>query len=208
MYDEMNVFIEAGQLQNMVDPEGNIVSEIAIRTHDDDDIKAVLVQLQAKYGELSILSWRELSSSLVAMMAMMDQFGYIMIMIILLALTFGIVNVMLMAIMERTRELGMLMAIGMNKKRIFLMIMMETIFIGVAIAAGTIALTSRSGINFASWSEGFESLGYNPLVYPIVQSSFYIILAIMVVIAALMASIWPARKALKLNAAEAVRDDS
>lgn len=109
----------------------------------------------------------------------------------------------------------MLMAIGMNKKRVFLMIMMETIFmsvtgaiVGVAIAAGTIALTSRSGINFASWSEGFESMGYNPLVYPFVQSSFYIILAIMVIIAASLASVWPARKALKLQAAEAIRSES
>ena len=215
VFDEMNVFIVADQLQQMVQPGGNIVSEIAIRTADPDDAIAVASSLQEDFPNLSVLSWKELSTSLVAIMAMMDQFGYIMIMIILLALTFGIINVMLMAIMERTRELGMLMAIGMNKKRLFLMIMMETIFmsvtgaiIGVALAAGTIALTSRSGIDFASWSEGFESMGYNPLVYPVVQSSFYIILGIMVIIAASLASVWPARKALKLQAAEAIRSES
>jgi ABC-type lipoprotein release transport system permease subunit len=215
MYDEMNVFIEAPQLQRMVDPEGNIVSEIAIRTHNDKDIKPVISELQSKYGDLSIVSWRELSASLVAIMAMMDQFGYIMIMIILLALTFGIVNVMLMAILERKRELGMLMAIGMNKSRVFLMIMMETIFmsmtgavIGIVLASGSIALTNRSGIDFASYAEGFEAYGYSAHVFPVIEGSFYVILGVMVIIAAMLASIWPARKALKLQAAEAVRDDS
>lgn len=214
-FDEMNVFITAGQLQQMVAPGGNIVSEIAVRLYDPDNVSAVTDKLQDDNAKLSVLSWKELSSSLVAIMAMMDQFGYVMIMIILLALTFGIVNVMLMAIMERTRELGMLMAIGMNKKRVFMMIMMETIFmsvtgaiIGVGLAMGTIALTSKSGINFTSWSEGFESYGYNPLVYPVIDSSFYIILGIMVIIAAVLASIWPARKALKLQAAEATRHES
>jgi ABC-type antimicrobial peptide transport system permease subunit len=150
-----------------------------------------------------------------ALVGMMDQFGFILIMIILLALTFGIINVMLMVIIERTRELGMLMAIGMNRGRIFSMIMLETIFmsitgavIGVALSAATIALTSRNGINFAGWAEGLEAFGYSAHVFPVIETTFYIFLGIMVIIAAMLASVWPARKALKLQPADAVRDDT
>ena len=128
---------------------------------------------------------------------------------------FGIINVMLMAIIERTRELGMLMAIGMNRWKVFRMIMLETIFmsvtgaiIGVILTVITISLTSSDGINFASYSEGFEALGYSAHVFPVIETTFYFFLGIMVIIAAMLASIWPARKALKLQPADAVRDDT
>ena len=51
--------------------------------------------------------------------------------IILGALGFGIVNTMLMVVLERTKELGMLMAIGMNKRKVFFMIMLETLFLAL-----------------------------------------------------------------------------
>ncbi len=215
VFDEMNVFIQTGQLQNMVDPGNETVSEIAIKYNNGVDINVAKSVLTSEFPELSVLTWKELAPTLMAIVGMMDQFGFVLILIILLALTFGIINVMLMVIIERTRELGMLMAIGMNRFRVFQMIMLETIFmsvtgaiLGVALSVGTIALASRKGLNFASWSEGFESLGYNAHVFPVIETTFYIFLGIMVIIAAMLASIWPARKALKLHPAEAVRDES
>lgn len=215
VFDEMNVFIQAEQLQNMVDPGNETVSEIAIKYNNGVDINVAKSVLASEFPELSVLTWKELAPTLMAIVGMMDQFGFILILIILLALTFGIINVMLMVIIERTRELGMLMAIGMNRFRVFRMIMLETIFmsvtgaiLGVALSIGTIALASRKGLNFAAWSEGFESLGYSALVFPVIETTFYIFLGIMVIIAAMLASIWPARKALKLHPAEAVRDES
>ena len=215
VFDELNVFVRAEQLQNMVGPGPNIVNEVAIRYRANTDINDAKKELEGVFPKLSVQTWKELAPTLMAIVGMMDQFGFILIMIILLALTFGIINVMLMVIIERTRELGMLMAIGMNRFRVFRMIMLETVFmsltgavIGVILSAGTIALTSRNGINFASWAEGFEALGYNAHVFPVIETTFYIFLGIMVIIAAMLASIWPARKALKLQPADAVRDES
>jgi len=215
MFDEMNVFIRAGQLEKMVAPGDGIISEFALRMKKGEDIDQTAANISEALPELSVMTWKELSPSLTAIIGMMDQFSYILILIILLALTFGIVNVMLMVIIERTRELGMLMAIGMNRKRVFLMIMLETIFmsvtgaiIGVVISVGTIALTARNGINFAAWAEGFEAYGYSALVYPVVETAFYIFLGIMVIVAASLASVWPARKALRLHPAVAIRDES
>jgi len=215
VFDELNVFIKDGDLENMVAPGEHIVSEVAIRYQDGVDINLAKEALISAFPGLSVQTWKELAPSLIAVVGMMDQFGFILIMIILLALTFGIINVMLMVIIERTRELGMLMAIGMNRFRVFKMIMLETIFmsvtgaiIGVLLSSGTIALTDRSGINFASYAEGFEAMGYNAHVFPVIETSFYIFLAIMVIIAAMLASVWPARKALKLQPAVAVRDES
>ncbi|MCK4569975.1 MAG: ABC transporter permease, partial [Bacteroidales bacterium] len=215
MFDEMNVFILTEQLQGMVDPGGDIVSEIAICFNDDIDINVAKTTIKKKFPKLSVLTWKELAPTILAIVGMMDQFSYILVMIILLALTFGIINVMLMVIIERTRELGMLMAIGMNRGRVFSMIMLETIFmsitgaiIGVILTMLTLALTNKNGINFAGWAEGFEAFGYSAHVFPVIETAFYFFLGIMVILAAMLASIWPARKALKLQPAEAVRDES
>jgi putative ABC transport system permease protein len=216
LFDEMNVFVMAGDLLGMVSPDSAIVTEIAIRVGQDSDTTAVTVPLrEAFHGErLSVRSWKDLEPTLLAMVAMMNQFSYILVLIILLALAFGIVNTMLMVIMERIHELGMLMAIGMNRRRVFLMIMLETVFMsvtgalaGILVSALTIALTARRGINFTAWAEGMESMGYSAHVYPFVENSFYIYIGIMVIMAAMLASLWPARKALKLQPADAIREE-
>ncbi|MDT8394649.1 MAG: FtsX-like permease family protein, partial [Bacteroidales bacterium] len=215
MFDEMNVFILGPELQKMVGSDDHIVSEIAIRFTDNTDIDEVQAHMQDKFPDLSILSWKELAPSLMAILGMMDQFAYILILIILIALVFIIVNVMLMVIIERTRELGMLMAIGMNRGKVFRMIMLETVFmsvtgaaIGVLLTIITVRLTNNIGINFAAWSEGFEAFGYSAHVYPVIETAFYFFLGIMVILAAMLASVWPARKALKLQPAEAVREET
>lgn len=215
MFDELNVFISNGRLQEIISSEQTIVSEVAIMYSDKVNIDKEKEALAAAFPGLSVQTWQELAPTLMAIVSWMDMFAVILIIIILLALAFGIINVMLMVIMERSRELGMLMAIGMNRGSVFRMIMLETIFMsvtgaifGILITIITISLTSASGINFASWSEGFEAMGYSALVFPVIETGFYFLLGIMVIIAAMLASVWPARKALALQPAEAVRDET
>jgi len=211
-FDEMNVFVKKEDLDKALGINANQASEIAIRTITQEDAETVSKNLQNKFPELSVQSWRELKPSLIVIMTMMDQFGYWLMIIILFALVFGIINTMLMVIMERKKELGMLMSVGMNKPRVFWMIMLETTMlslvgaaVGLATSIGVIELFGYTGINFASWAEGLEAVGYSSFVYPYVTTNFYIIVTILVIFTAIIASIWPTRKALKLNPAEAVR---
>jgi len=84
-FDEMNVFILTGQLENMVAQDSTIVSEIAIRYQKDIDINQAKAALESEFPGLSVLTWKELAPTLMAIVGMMDQFGFILIMIILLA---------------------------------------------------------------------------------------------------------------------------
>lgn len=214
IFDEMNVFVENHSLVELIGLDPDKTSEIAILLDNNDLTDQVSNNLKDKFKKLSVLSWKETDPSLVAIITLMDQYSYIMIVIILFALTFGIVNAMLMSILERTREIGMLMAIGMNKRKVFMMILMETIFLsvtgavlGIFLSIITVGITGKYGINFASVAEGLEALGYSAFVYPTVKTMFYIIITITVIITAGIASIWPARKALKLQPASAIRED-
>jgi ABC-type antimicrobial peptide transport system permease subunit len=134
--------------------------------------------------------------------------------IVMLALAFGIINTMMMAILERTKELGMLMAIGMNRRRVFSMIMLETIFLtlvgamtGMLSGWVIVSVLGRSGIHFSTWGEGFEAIGFAAIVYPVIKPGFFLIITVMVIVTAIISSVWPARKALKLIPVEALRTE-
>ena len=215
MFDELNLFVLREDIISLTGFDPSNATEIAILMNETEQTGHAVAELQKALPGLSILPWNILEPTLKMLSSMMDQMSYFLLIIILAAMAFGIVNTMLMSILERTRELGMLMSVGMNRRKIFMMIMLETIFlasvgtaVGVALSAATIKATSAKGINFAAWAEGFESLGYSALVYPALYPSLYITLTVMVIVTAIAASIYPARKALRLNPAEAVRHEA
>jgi putative ABC transport system permease protein len=145
----------------------------------------------------------------------MDLYMYIFIIVILFALGFGIVNTMLMAVLERIHELGMLMAVGMNKIIIFKMIMLETVFLSltggvIGIFAGLVVsqIYSTKGIDLSGlYGEGFAALGYDSVIYTVIQMKMIIGVTLLVIFTGIISSAFPALKALRLNPAEAVRTD-
>jgi len=220
MFDEMNVFVRKTELADLLGISKNEVNEIAIALNENDQSVHIANILKDKFkneiqqNQLIIRPWTEITPSLNAMIKMMDYFSYIFIIIILIALAFGIVNTMLMVVMERLKELGMLKAIGMNNKRLFSMIMLETIFLsivggvlGLLFSYLTIQYFGHYGLNLDSIKEGYNAIGFSSVVYPKASYPFYLGTTGLVIITAILASIYPARKALKLNPAEAIQQN-
>jgi len=213
-FDQVSVFVNAGELANLYGNHGILTHEIAVLLNNIEDAGIVKEKLIRIPGENSVRTWKELAPDAAMMNDFMLMYYFIFIGIIMLALAFGIINTMLMAILERTKELGMLMAIGMNHKRIFKMIMLETIFLTIVGAAmgifsgwAIIESLGKTGIHFSGWGEGFEAIGFAARVYPVVTLEFFVFTTIMVIVTAMISSIWPARKALKLNPVEALRTE-
>ncbi|MCB9021448.1 MAG: ABC transporter permease [Chitinophagales bacterium] len=191
---------------------GNGIHEIAVLLADDQQVDAVTDQWKQDFPADDVESWKELSPELRLIVESFNQYMFIIIGIILLALLFGIINTMLMAILERTKELGVLMSVGLNKTKVFIMILLETVFIalvggplGLLLAWCTVQLTHSSGIDLSMYSKGLEEFGYASIVYPELGMSSYFSILIMVVAAALIASVFPAMRALKLKPVEAIR---
>jgi ABC-type lipoprotein release transport system permease subunit len=103
--------------------------ELVVLLQHDEDLDKVITSAQKMFPTLKIERWEDLSPETELMVNTVNQYAYIILIIIMLALAFGIVNTMLMAILERTRELGMLLALGMNKGKLFFLILSETIFL-------------------------------------------------------------------------------
>ena len=214
VFDEMNIFVGRSEICALLGADSSMSHEIAIRMKDAGETERVQKLLQSSFPNLKVRNWKEIDPILGMLNDFMDVWLYLFMGIILLALGFGIVNTMLMAILERTRELGMLAAIGMNKSRLFLMIMLESVFlsltggiIGIILATALTFYTGRTGINLGSFAEGFEKIGYNPMLYPSLDLVFFINLTVLVILTGILASLYPARQALRLRPADAVRNE-
>lgn len=215
MYDEYTVFTHRKDLYPLTGLDSTKANEIAVQLNDYLLSNQEAGLLQKQFTSLEVKSWSQRSIMLGYLNDAMDQYLYIIMVIILLALLFGIINTMMMAILERIRELGMLMAIGMNKRQIFSMIVGETVMlsltgamVGIAFGLITIRYFGRVGIDLSIWGKGFEKLGYDPVVYTSIDHFFVFMVVILVVATGIVSSIFPALKAIHLKPVDALKIDN
>jgi putative ABC transport system permease protein len=214
IYEKTTVFVKNTDLKKLTGIPENAFHLFVIKIKNPDDADSITARLSEKLSGLEVLSWKKLQPELAMMTDMVSQFYLIFGIIILAALAFGIINTMLMVVLERTRELGMLTAIGMNKKKVFSMIMLESVFlsliggvIGMVLSYIIVILTSKTGIDLSQYAEGFGAFGYSAQVYPQINIGFFGIVTVLIIITGVISSVYPAVKALKLNPVEAIRTE-
>jgi putative ABC transport system permease protein len=213
-FDQTTAFVNTSDLAALYDGSSVLTHEVAVILNNIEDVNAAKEKLKNVSPGNTISTWRELAPDAAMMKDYMIMYYFIFIGIVMFALAFGIINTMMMTILERTKELGMLMAIGMNRRKVFSMIMLETVFLtfvgavsGMFLGGILIEVLGRTGIHFSSWGEGFEAIGFAATVYPEIKPVFFIIITVMVILTAIISSVWPARKALKLVPVEAIRTE-
>ena len=210
LYDEVNAFVKMEDLKEYSQLSG--IHEIAIKIENESNVESFRSKLIQQFPNHQIDSWRGIAPELGYADKMMNLILIIFLIIIMLALAFGIINTMLMAVLERKKELGMLLSIGMNKRKVFWMIIWESIFL--ALISGPLGLLSsylaittfaNHGIDLSFAAKGLKSVGIESTIYPYVENRFYYIISFLVIITAILSSIYPAMRALKLNPSETLR---
>ncbi len=211
-FDETNVFVRYNDLAPLADLQKQQLHEILVSLYNDNTTEQVVASIRKTFPHLETMGWKELMPDLGLMAEYTSTWLYIILIIILLALSFGIINTMMMAVLERTREIGMLKAVGMSGKRIFLMIMFETIFlsltgtlVGIIITIPVVQHFHLHGLNALMFSKGFEDIGFAAMIYPRLNADSYAGLTVLVILAAVLSSIGPSRRALRLQPVEAIR---
>ena len=216
MFDDYNVFVKNSAIFSNI-PDLKSYHEIPILTINggvttNSVNESLKLDLQKTNNTLDVKSWNEIAVELAYANQMLSSFLYIFMLIVLSGLSFGIINTMLMAILERKKEIGMLMSIGMTKIYIFLMISFETVFLSlVAIPFGllityiTVDYFSVSGIDLSVVGSGLENFGVGTILYLKLPIKYYINLSLLVILISSISSIFPAIRALKINPAEATK---
>ena len=213
-FDETNLFVLYNDLKKQLGLQGDVAHEIAMICDDGNAVDEVKKSVMQFTGNDDVKTWKELSPEMSILTESMDEYMYIFILIILLGLCFGIINTMLMAVLERTKEIGMLMAVGMNKRRIFRMIMLESVMltftggiIGILLGSAITRYFSTRPIDVSAFSEGLEKYGYATKITTSIQTETLVTITVLVLITGIISAVYPARKALKLNPAEATRSE-
>ena len=211
MFDDYNVFVKNNSIFSNL-PDLNGYHEIPILTTYNDITKSLKFDLQKINDSIDVKSWDDIAVELAYANKMMSSFLYIFMLIVLSGLSFGIINTMLMAVLERKKEIGMLMSIGMTKIYIFLMICFETVFLSLVsipfallITYFTVDYFSVVGIDLSVVASGLENFGVGSMFYLKLPSEYYINLSMLVIFISFISSIFPAIRALKINPAEATK---
>ncbi len=213
-FDDGNVYVRKSDLMKLARVEG--VHEIAILLKESSPgaIKQFLQAIQSELPhEIQAQGWQELQPMLASMQSSMTKSNTLILAVFVLAMGFGIVNILLMSVFDRTREFGVLMAVGMQKNRIFMLILYEGLFLGVlgallgVIASVTLILIlNHTGLDLSMMSDALSGYGVDTTLYPRVKLSEYQYIAMMVVFASLIAAIYPARQVLKKQPVQAMSE--
>ena len=210
--DELYIYTSIDDARRLTEMPEKGAHEIALLVNEFDQTDQIADQIKPEYPKWKVETYKEISPDLELFNSQIKINMLIMTVIFMLALIFGIINTMLMAVLERMKELGLLMAVGMNKLRIFFMVVLETIFIasigapiGMLLGIGTVRYLNKVGINLSTWSRALEEFGMSEIVRPEVNGDTILTITIAVVITAILAAIYPALKAIRLKPVEALR---
>jgi ABC-type lipoprotein release transport system permease subunit len=210
--DEVNVYVSRKELEEMLGLE-NQVHEIAIVLHDDRLLDSTTQWLAMEFPTLAVEPWKALSPETSLMAETVDTLSYIILVIILVALSFGIMNTMMMSILERRHEIGMMMALGMGRLALLVLIMTETFFltiagIPIALVTGRTAIQyyAKKGMDLSGMGrEMMESFGFETMIYPDFPSDKIAFIIALVFATALVSSVVPILKSLRMNPVSALQ---
>jgi ABC-type lipoprotein release transport system permease subunit len=208
--EEAYAFVGRATLQKMLRIE-NRVSEVAVIGDDYRDVEAILADTRRAVGERDdVRPWYELDTYLGTMLGVMDGFVLVWVIVIFLALSFGLVNTLVMAVFERVREIGLMLALGMRPSSILMQIVFEsTLLLIIGLAIGNVlAFASvaplRDGIDISIVAEGMEMFGASSILYPELQMSDVVLANIVVLILGFLSSLSPAWRASRYEPVEAI----
>ncbi len=215
--DDRGAYVHLRDLQDLlVLPDQ--VHEIALLARDSDALPAFQADVRALLpADRQVRTWWEVAPQVQQLFGMQAVSSAIMLGIVFSVAGFGIVNTMLMSVFERTRELGVLKAIGLRPARIVAMVVAESLMLaGVAVAIGLVlgglldVYLVLHGIDFsASMAEGFTFSGVtiDPVMRGRVDPWWIVATVTSVFGVAAFAALWPAIRAARLEPVAAIRSE-
>ena len=205
-------FIYAGRstVQAMLKLDGQ-VSEIAVTGTDYRNVSDLKAQVAKAAGtDRQVLAWNELDSYLGTMLGVMDGFVLVWIIVIFLALSFGLVNTLMMAVFERIREFGLMQALGMKPASILYQVLLESLMLlALGLLLGNVlavlsVMPLRDGWDLAAVAEGMEMFGASAVLYPALKTNDMVLANAVVLVLGVLTSLLPAWRASRYRPVEAI----
>ncbi len=192
------------------------LTAILVRAEREKSLEPIVAGIDSLVtGEgsaLEVFEWKEVSPLLAQSIEMFDFFVWVFYLIIYLAMAFGVVNIMLMVVLDRTRELGVMRAIGTTPGQVMTMVLLEAALLGVAgiIVGGGAAwllngYLAANGLDLGRWADGMEFMGLGSVIYPRIEPLEWLVSFLSAEAAVIVSSIWPAWRSAGIEPVRAIQ---
>jgi ABC-type lipoprotein release transport system permease subunit len=194
------------------------VHQITVLSNDPDDLPPFVDAVKGALPDgIEAQTWRQASPQTAELMGMQSFASLFMLGIVFAVASFGVLNTMMMSVFERTRELGVLKAIGLKPRQMVAMVLWESVFLaalagGIGLVIGGLLDLAVVFVGFdmsAGNPNGFEMMGVrlDPIIYGEVTAFSLLAPISALVVVSLGASLWPAWRAARLQPVEAIRTE-
>jgi len=192
---------------------GEGVSEVSILLPDIEQSGQVAAALSARLDpeRFAVSPWQELSPLITAYIRVWDTFAYIWALVIFVAMSFGLVNTLLMAVYERVREFGLVRALGMRPGQVLSGVLIESVLLlAVGLVAGNllaftvIGWLGSTGIDLTAFADSTEWIGMSRVIYPQLQLRDFFIFNGLVFGLGVLVGLYPAWRAARFSPVEAM----
>jgi putative ABC transport system permease protein len=207
-WDSRNVYLPMKAAQEFLAMSGR-VHEYAVMLHDIDQVSRVAATIEQRLTTLTVDTWMQVEPTFYSSMETDKRGNRVSLLIILFIVFIGVLNTVLMSVMERTNEFGVLRAIGSRPTKIFQLIVVETlmlalisIFIGAIVVAPLIAWFTLQGFPLPDPID----IGGIKFSHMLGDFSAYVFVAPMIIILtfALLVSIPPGIRAARISPTRAM----
>lgn len=199
------------------DPQQLPVTRFAIFLDDPDSMGQWQQTIKSAITDdnVAVLNWHEMMPDLVQFIVIDDAGNYVFLILILTMVVFGILNTVLMSVLERTREFGLLRALGLGRYHLLMLVFCESmllsilaVVIGWIVGGGTHWWFSAHGLDFSAMMGGDMSIMgtfMDPVIYTELSQDRVVQLTLIVFLATLASGIYPAMKAARVTPVQALR---
>jgi len=190
------------------------VNALAIRLKDLDALPRVQRALHSAIGpDFEVLGWPRLLPAVVSDIRFHEVLTYIVLTVVFMIVTLGIANTVLMAVMERIREFGIMMALGTEPGQIGRSVIYESMLLGCgglilggAVGAGIVYYYGWHGLDFGDYAKAMATMpGLTSIVYPLLRADHVLLVSTLILGTVVLAAIYPAWKAAGYTPVEAIR---
>lgn len=209
--DQITLYMHLADAQELFVLQGRI-HEICVVVENLNSVSKITEEIETIIADpqLDVATWKEFAASFYRAMIADQKGSWIMLVIIALVVAVGVLNTVLMTVLERRREYGVLRAVGTAPSQIFKLVVLEVLImavIGICLGFG-ISLP----VNYYLSLDGIampEPMTYGGIefthMYTEINTRSYIIPALTVILTALIVSIFPAGRAARVAPAQAMR---
>jgi putative ABC transport system permease protein len=187
---------------------------VAMRLRDRDQLDAVAARVRAHLGSrYEVIGWPTLVPKVAVSVRYHEVVGYVVLVVFFVVVAAGVANPVLMAVLERTREFGVMLAVGMSQGRLARLVVWEAMLLGAiglalgnALGLGAGLYLGRVGIDLSAYESGMRVMpGLSDIVRPVVRPERSVMLSLLVFATACLAALYPAFKSARLEVVEAIR---